>query len=125
MVSDGIADDGFAHPRWGMQAIEGVSHFAAACVLAHECLETQDFLHDPVGFLAGQRCRDVSGRWIRSGATCEALGLFPAEGIGQISQGEEGQYPDQQQEPNEHGQKGAEDKRGGLLMKSLGLLDAL
>lgn len=54
MVSDGIADEGFAHPRWGMQSVEGVSDFAAACGLAHQCLETQDFLRAPVWFLAGQ-----------------------------------------------------------------------
>jgi len=93
--SDGIADKEFAHPCRSMQAVEGVSHFAATSVLAHECLERQDFLHDPVRLLASQGCRDVSRSWTRSGATCEALVLLPVEGLGQISQGEEGQCPDQ------------------------------
>jgi hypothetical protein len=37
----------------GVQAVEGVSHLAATGMFAHQGLEAQDFLHNPVGFFAG------------------------------------------------------------------------
>ncbi len=61
VVADGVADKGFAHPIRGMQAVEGVSHFAATGKFAHQGLEAQDFMHDPVGLLAGQWRRGVNG----------------------------------------------------------------
>lgn len=38
-----------------MQAIEGVSHFAATGLLAHQGLEAQDFLDNPVGLLSSRQ----------------------------------------------------------------------
>jgi hypothetical protein len=59
VVSDGVADKGFANPSRRMQAVEGVSHFAATGVLTHQGFEAQDFLHNPVGLLAGRWRRAV------------------------------------------------------------------
>lgn len=92
-----------------MQAIEGVSHFAATGLLAHQGLEAQDFLDNPVGLLASRLGRGIISSRIRSGASCKALALLPGEVFGMTDQDEEHwrheQNCDQHEEPNEHGQK--------------------
>ena len=109
VVADGVADKGFAHPSRGMQAVEGVSHLAATGVLAHQGLEAQDFLHNPVRLLARRWGRGVNSSRIWSGASCEALALLPVEVFRQTGQDDEHwcqeQSRDQHEEPNEHGQK--------------------
>lgn len=109
VVADGVADKGFADSCWRMQPVESVSHFAATDLLAHQCLEVQHFVHDPVRLFAGQWGGDVNSGRVRSGASCKALALLPAEALGQMGQSEEQgsheQKSDQREEPNEHGQK--------------------
>ncbi len=61
VVADGVADKGFADSCRRMQPVESVSHFAATDLLAHQGLEAQHFVHDPVRLFAGQECRSVNG----------------------------------------------------------------
>ncbi len=77
MVADGVADKGFADSCWRMQPVEGVSHFAATDLLAHQGLEAQHLLHNPVRLFPGQGCRGGNGGRIWSGTTSEALAFFP------------------------------------------------
>lgn len=77
VVADGVADKGLADSCWRMQPVESVSHFAAADLLAHQCLEAQHFVHDPVRLFAGQWGGDVNSSRVMSGASCEALTLLP------------------------------------------------
>lgn len=77
VVADGVADKGFADSSWRMQPVESVSHFAATDLLAHQGLEAQDLLHNPVRLFAGQGCRGGNGGRIWSGTTSEALAFFP------------------------------------------------
>lgn len=104
-----LLDKGFADSYWRMQPVESVSHFAATDLLAHQGLEAQDLLHNPVRLFAGQWGRDVNSSRVRSGASCEALPLLLAQAFGQMGQGEEHwcheQKSDQHEKPNEHGQK--------------------
>lgn len=79
MVADGVADKGFADSCWRMQPVESVSHFAATDLLAHQGLEAQDLLHNPVRLFARQWGGVVNSSRVRSGASCEALTLLPAE----------------------------------------------
>ena len=109
VVPDGVADKGFAHPRRGMQAVEGVSHLAATGVLAHQGLDAQDFLHNPFGLLAGRWGKGVNSSRVWGGAPCKALAMLSGEALGQKDQGQERwcheQNRDQHEEPNEHRQK--------------------
>lgn len=104
VVADGVADKGFADSCWRMQPVESVSDFAATDLLAHQGLEAQDLLHNPVRLFARQWVRGVS-----SDASCEALTLPPGEALVQMGQSEEHwchvQKSYQRDEPNEHGQK--------------------
>ena len=87
----------------------GVSHLAATGMFAHQGLEAQGFLHDPVGFFAGRWRRAVISSRIWSRASRKALALLPGEAFGQTGQSEERwcheQGRDQHEEQNEHGQK--------------------
>ena len=109
VVADGVADKGFAHPMRGMQAVEGVSHLAATGMFAHQGLEAQDLLHNPVGLLASRLGRGVNSRRVWGRASRKALALLPGEAFGQTGQSEERwcheQGRDQHEEQNEHGQK--------------------
>lgn len=89
MVADGVADKGFADSCWRMQPVESVSHFPAADLLAHQGLEAQHFVHDPVRLFAGHWGGNVNSSRVKSGASCEALKLLPAEALGQMGQSEE------------------------------------
>ena len=88
VVADGVADKGFADSSWRMQPVESVSHFAATDLLAHQGLEAQHFLLNPVRLFAGQWGGDVNSSRIRSSASCEALTLLPAEAPCQMGQSE-------------------------------------
>jgi hypothetical protein len=76
---------------------------------AHQGLEAQHFVGDPVGLFAGQRRWGVNGSWIRNGASRKSLASLPVVASGQMGQGVErwchNQNGDQREEPNEHGQK--------------------
>lgn len=77
VVADGVADKRFADSCWRMQPVESVSHFPAADLLAHQGLEAQDLLHNPVRLFAGQGCRGGNGGRIWRGTASEALAFFP------------------------------------------------
>lgn len=69
VVADGVADKGFADSCWRMQPVESVSHFAATDLLAHQGLEAQHFVHDPVRLFAGQWGSAINSSRFRSGAS--------------------------------------------------------
>jgi hypothetical protein len=101
VVADGVADKGFAHPIRGVQAVEGVSHLAATGMFAHQGLEAQGFLHDPVGFFAGRWRRAVISSRIWSRAPCKASALLPGEAFAQTGQGEERWCQEQSRDQHE------------------------
>jgi hypothetical protein len=89
VVADGVADKGFAHPMRGVQAVEGVSHLAATGMFAHQGLEAQDFLHNPVGLLSSRLGRGVNSRRVWGRASRKASALLPGEAFGLTGQSEE------------------------------------
>ena len=101
MVADGVADKGFAHPMRGVQAGEGVSHLAATGMFAHQGLEAQGFLHDPVGLLASRLGRGVNSRRVWGRASRKALALLPGQAFAQTGQGEERWCQEQSRDQHE------------------------